>query len=93
VGHVKFVDDYWMTIADIPGLIEGAHSNKGLGFEFLRHIERTKILIFMLDITHKDPLEEYRILENELMNTEVIPSKIERGSLYSTKKIVWSKAS
>lgn len=66
MGHVKFVDDYWMTIADIPGLIEGAHSNKGLGFEFLRHIERTKILIFMLDITHKDPLEEYRILENEL---------------------------
>jgi GTPase len=53
-----------MTIADIPGLIEGAHNNKGLGFDFLRHIERTKILVFMLDITHKDPLEEYRILEN-----------------------------
>ncbi len=32
VGRVKFVDDYWMTIADIPGLIEGAHNNKGLGF-------------------------------------------------------------
>ena len=55
-----------MTIADIPGLIEGAHNNKGLGFDFLRHIERTKILVFMLDITHKDPLEKYRILENEL---------------------------
>lgn len=62
VGHVKFVDDYFMTIADIPGIIEKAHENKGLGFEFLRHIERTKILVFVLDITQPDPLQQYRIL-------------------------------
>ena len=51
VGYVKFVDDYKFTIADIPGIIEGANQNKGLGLEFLRHIERTRVLIFMLDIT------------------------------------------
>lgn len=56
VGYVKFVDNFQMTVADIPGIIEGAHDNKGLGLEFLRHIERTKVLVFMLDITSQNPL-------------------------------------
>lgn len=43
VGRVKFIDNFEITIADIPGLIEEAHKNKGLGLEFLRHIERCKV--------------------------------------------------
>lgn len=47
VGKVRFVDNMEMTIADIPGLIEEAHNDKGLGHEFLRHIERCRVFNFM----------------------------------------------
>ncbi|MCB2182749.1 MAG: GTPase ObgE [Desulfobulbaceae bacterium] len=55
-------------IADIPGLIEGAHQGAGLGHKFLRHIERTRILLHIIDSTgmEDDPLNQYRVLENEL---------------------------
>jgi GTPase involved in cell partitioning and DNA repair len=49
VGRVEFTDAASLTVADLPGLIEGAHANKGLGHEFLRHIERTKVLVYVLD--------------------------------------------
>jgi len=48
-GLLKFHDTYELRIADLPGLIEGAAQNKGLGHKFLKHIERTKILLFVLD--------------------------------------------
>lgn len=50
VGMVEYSDCVQLSIADIPGLVDGAHENRGLGHDFLRHIERTKILLFVLDI-------------------------------------------
>jgi GTP-binding protein len=55
-----------IVVADIPGLIEGAHEGVGLGHEFLRHIERTKVLVFLLDAGASDPAKDYEILYNEL---------------------------
>lgn len=69
VGVVQFPDFFRLTIADIPGLIEGAHKNIGLGYEFLRHIERTKILVYVLDTAGtdgRDPLNDFHSLQNEL---------------------------
>ncbi|CDM97688.1 MULTISPECIES: GTPase ObgE [Limnospira] len=55
------------VFADIPGLIEGAHRGTGLGHEFLRHIERTRILLHMIDITDTDPIANYQIIQQELI--------------------------
>jgi len=66
VGKIEFIDEFEMTMADIPGLIEGSHENKGLGHDFLRHIERTKLLMFVMDITEKDLVYEFNTLKREL---------------------------
>lgn len=66
LGIVYYKDYKSFTIADIPGIIEGAHKGKGLGLKFLRHIERTKILLFLIEITSKDIEKDFKILSNEL---------------------------
>jgi GTPase len=54
------------VFADIPGLIEGAHEGLGLGHEFLRHIERTRLLLHLVDVTAEDPLAHYQTIQQEL---------------------------
>lgn len=66
LGIVAYRDFSSFIVADIPGLIEGAHQGKGLGHQFLRHIERTKVLAYMIDITEDDPLQIYQTLHHEL---------------------------
>jgi len=62
-------DDYHFVVADLPGLIEGAHTGRGLGDRFLKHAERTKILVHLIDMAGsegRDPLSDYEIIQNEL---------------------------
>jgi GTPase len=66
LGIVKYKDYKSFTVADIPGIIEGAHEGKGLGLKFLKHIERTRILLFLIDITSENFQKDYDILFNEL---------------------------
>ncbi len=66
LGIVKYHDYKSFVVADIPGIIEGAHEGKGLGTRFLRHIERNATLLFMVPATSEDIKGEYKILLNEL---------------------------
>ena len=63
---VAVYDDKEITLADIPGLIEGAHEGVGLGIKFLKHIERCKILLHMIDVTEKDLILSYKQIRKEL---------------------------
>ena len=62
---VLAVDDAQIVIADLPGLIEGAHEGKGLGLQFLRHVERTRILLHVIDLSQANPVESFHALINE----------------------------
>lgn len=70
LGIVRLRDDHSCVVADIPGLIAGAHEGKGLGHQFLRHIERTRLLIHLVDMTasgEDDPLTNFEMVTSELL--------------------------
>lgn len=69
LGYIDYDTGEKILIADIPGIIKGASQNRGLGYEFLRHIERTKVLVFVLDLASYNeggPLSDFHILKEEL---------------------------
>jgi GTP-binding protein len=77
LGIVAYRDNKSFVMADIPGIIEGAHEGKGLGIRFLRHIERNSVLLFVVPADTKDIRREYEILVNELKmyNPELLDKK------------------
>lgn len=66
LGVVELPDFRSFVVADIPGIIEGAHEGKGLGHQFLRHVERTRVLLMMVPVDAPDPVTEYEGLRDEL---------------------------
>ena len=84
LGVVK-VDDIDFVLADIPGLIEGAHEGAGIGDRFLGHVERTRVLLHLVDITSEDPAQDYRVVRAEL-------AAYEAGLMEKTEIVGLSKA-
>ncbi|MBY0529550.1 MAG: GTPase ObgE [Rhabdochlamydiaceae bacterium] len=88
LSYVQFDDYSRILVADIPGIIEDAHQNKGLGISFLKHIERSSALVYVIDISAmegRDPREDFRILQNELK--EYRPDLLEKPFLVALNKI------
>jgi GTP-binding protein len=89
VGIVEFLPDFKrLTVCDVPGLIEGAHNNVGLGHEFLRHIQRCKILVLLLDMAGTDnrkPWDDYKQLLKELELYD--PALVEKPRLVVANKM------
>ncbi len=84
LGIVSYRDDRSFIMADIPGIIEGAHEGKGLGLRFLRHIERNSTLLFMVPIDTDDIAKEYEILLNELRQYN--PELLDKSRLLAITK-------
>jgi GTPase len=88
IGIVEFADWHRLTVCDVPGLIEGAHKNVGLGHEFLRHIRRCKILVLLLDMAGTDgraPWDDYKQLLRELELYD--PALLEKPRLVVANKM------
>ncbi len=88
LGVVSVDSDRTFVVADIPGLIEGAHKGAGLGIQFLKHIERTRVIIHLIDISSidpSDPLKPYRAIREELRNFN--PLLLEKPEVVALNKI------
>jgi GTP-binding protein len=88
LSYIHYPDQSRILLADIPGIIEGAHHDRGLGFEFLRHIERSAALIYVIDasgIEGRDPIDDFRVLQNELRAYQ--PELLEKPSLIVLNKM------
>jgi len=88
LGVVKLSDERSFVICDIPGLIEGAHSGRGLGDDFLRHVERTRVLIHMIDMAGTDgrnPAEDFKSINNELKLYN--PDLVKRPQIIAANKM------
>jgi GTPase len=88
IGIVEYPDFHRLTVCDVPGLIEGAHRNVGLGHEFLRHIERCQVLVVLLDMAGADgraPWDDYQNLLNELNLYD--PALVEKPRLVVANKM------
>lgn len=88
LGIVEFDDFKRILIADIPGIIENAHENRGLGFAFLRHIERTSSLVYLIELApyqDRDPFEEFLMLRRELEAYN--PEMLQKPFLVALNKI------
>ncbi len=87
IGQIRYDDSEPVILADIPGIIEGAHRDRGLGLEFLRHIERTKVLLFVIDISGfegRSGIEDFMVLQKELKAYD--PNLLERSFLIALNK-------
>jgi len=84
LGIVSYRDNRSFVMADIPGIIEGAHKGKGLGLRFLRHIERNSILLFMVPVDSDDIAKEYKVLLNEL--EQYNPELLDKNRLLAITK-------
>lgn len=84
LGIVRYYDDQSFVMADIPGIIEGAHEGKGIGLRFLRHIERNSILLFMIPADTDDYAKAYEILLNELRMYN--PELLDKGRVLAISK-------
>jgi GTP-binding protein len=85
---VEWAEESSFVVADIPGLIEGAHEGKGLGIQFLKHIQRTALLLFLIDITEgleQNPIGIFEMLRNELKTFD--PTLLERPFAIAATKI------
>ncbi|OQA50547.1 MAG: GTPase Obg/CgtA [Bacteroidetes bacterium ADurb.Bin302] len=84
LGIVAYRDNKSFVMADIPGIIEGAHEGKGIGLRFLRHIERNAVLLFMIPADTDDICKEYDILINEL--EQYNPELLDKGRVLAITK-------
>jgi GTP-binding protein len=87
LGVVQLPDDRSYVVADIPGLIEGAHEGRGLGIQFLKHVERTKVLAHLVDMseTGRDPKRDFETLMKELESFS--PAMLEKPMLVVASKM------